>query len=132
MPSIRVALTWLNSSSGVSLVMSLIPKTNHAPFTASHTKLNAKLKNTTAREEKCQEKKKGSRKHSDPKGVWSYSQVTPQSCPMVAQIFDVRRTQKNTATQKAKKKHLGPKAPADVVQLFHLQLSRLKSRKTTE
>lgn len=41
--SIGVALTWLNSSSGVSLVMSLIPKTSHAPFTASHTKLNTKL-----------------------------------------------------------------------------------------
>lgn len=45
--SIGVALTWLNSSSGVSLVMSLIPKTSHAPFTASHTKLNAKSKTQT-------------------------------------------------------------------------------------
>lgn len=43
-PSIGVALTWLNSSSGVSLVMSLIPKTSYAPFTASHTKLNTKWK----------------------------------------------------------------------------------------
>lgn len=42
--SIGVALTWLNSSSGVSLVMSLIPQTSHAPFTTSHTKLNTKLK----------------------------------------------------------------------------------------
>lgn len=46
-PSIGVALTWLNSSSRVSLVMSLIPKTSHAPFTASHTKLNAKSKTQT-------------------------------------------------------------------------------------
>lgn len=55
-PSIGVALTWLNSSSGVSLVMSLIPETSHAPFTASHTKLNAK-KNTNTGQRKCQKKK---------------------------------------------------------------------------
>lgn len=52
-PCIGVALTWLNSSSGVPLVVSLIPKTSRAPFTASHTELSAESQKHKHRKEKC-------------------------------------------------------------------------------
>lgn len=57
--------------------MSLIPKTSHAPFTASHTKLNAKSKTQTPGRKSVGEKglevegggereKKSTAKHSGP------------------------------------------------------------------
>lgn len=95
-PSIGVALTWLNSSSGVSLVMSLIPKTSHGPFTASHTKLNTKTQ-TPGR--KCQKKRLEKEFRSRAKGVWCRSHVAPQSCPPVDPIFDVGRPGKSRHTK---------------------------------
>lgn len=100
-PSIGVALTWLNSSSGVSLVMSLIPKTSHAPFTASHTKLNAKSKTQTLGRKSVREKKRQEKAfRSRAKGVWRCNHVAPQSCPSVAPIFDVRRPRKKKQLHK--------------------------------
>lgn len=131
-PSIGVALTWLNSSSRVSLVMSLIPKTSHAPFTASHTKLNAKSKTQTLGRKSVRKKKARESIPIQGKGCVALQTHCPSVLPAGSPNFWCRKPRKNTVTQKTKNWHLSPKEPVIVVQLLHLQLSCLNSFKTTE
>lgn len=126
MPSIGVALTWLNSSSGVSLVMSLIPKTSHAPFTASHTKLNTKSKTQTLGRRSVR-KRLEKVFRSRAKGVWRCSHVAPQSCPSVPPIFDV-----GSPGRKTKKQTFITKRACHCSTAFAPPISCLNSLKTTE
>lgn len=125
-PSIGVALTWLNSSSGESLVMSLIPKTSHAPFTASHTKLNAKSKTQTLGR-KSVRKRLEQAFRSRAKGV----RLLPR-CPSVLPVgtpnFWRRKPRKK---YKKNPRHLSPKA-CHCSAAFSAPISCLNSLKTTE
>ena len=85
---------------GVSRHVINPPKTSHAPFTASHTKLNAKFKKKK-KSEKCEkhkrwakkvseeeeEGKKGKRKCSDPGQMVPQPRCPSQSCPSLASNF---------------------------------------------
>lgn len=110
-PSIGVALTWLNSSSGVSLVMSLILKTSHAPFTTSHTKLNTKSKTQTLGRKSVREKKARERIPIRGKGCVEKLPRCPISpARRQPQFLDVRspRKRKKQPHRRPKTKHLSP------------------------
>lgn len=85
---------------GVSRHVINPPKTSHAPFTASHTKLNAKIKkkkkkkkNTNAGQKKCRRKKRKKKKARGRVLIQGKGCVVPQprcpsqSCPSLAPNF---------------------------------------------
>lgn len=111
--------------------MSLIPKTSHAPFTASHTKLNAKSKTQTLGRKSVRKKARESIPIQG-KGCVVFQPRCPSVLPVGSPNFWCKKPRKKTATRKIKNKHLSPKEPVIVVQLLHLQLSCLNSLKTTE
>lgn len=137
-PSIGVALTWLNSSSGVSLVMSLILKTSHAPFTTSHTKLNTKSKTQTLGRKSVRKKKARERIPIRGKGCVEKLPRCPISParrqPQFLGARSPRKRKKNSHAEDQKPNiyHQPAKEPATAVQVLHLQLSCLESPKTTE
>lgn len=90
---------------GVSRHVINPPKTSHAPFTASHTELNAKNRGKTqtlGREKSVRKREEKSRKRSD---------LAPRSCLPVAPQYLMQRSPpdktkkaRTEATQKTKKK----------------------------